>query len=177
MSYKKDSSLYYSLDHLAKPEEILSKGADDCDGKAVLICMMLLKRGYDAYVVMGTEHTWVEVNYLDRFVYIAHIECENPVLISEERLPAVRSTYAIFNMAEINWKPLGLIIQGAMIFFYTFLVLLLAQTIYVNRLHEAPINYISEIFGYFRYIMYMIIMIFLVWVFILLLVNYLFTIQ
>lgn len=177
IAYRRDQSLYYSLDHLAKPSEVITKGADDCDGKAVLIGTLLIKRGYDAYVVMGTEHTWVEVLNDGYTVYISRLDCDVPVLITDEPLPEIRSTYVKFNMSENQWMPLGLVIQGSVVFFYTFFVLLVLQLVYINRLHERPARYFSEIFGYFRFILYMFISIFVVWVLILLLIKYLSTIQ
>ncbi|HOP09321.1 MAG TPA: hypothetical protein PK718_03945 [Candidatus Methanofastidiosa archaeon] len=177
IAYVKDQSLYYSLDYLAKPGEILSKGADDCDGKAVLICTMLLKRGYDAYVVMGTEHTWVEVDMGDSTVYISYLGSENPVLITGDKMPDVNTTYVKFNSAETDWMPLGLVMQGSVVFFYTFAILMIVQLIYINRLYEGPARVFSEMFGYFSFILYMVFAIFIVWVLILLLIKYLSLIQ
>ena len=177
IKYKNDFSVYFSLDHLSKPSEVISKGADDCDGKAVLISTMLLKRGYDAYVVMGTEHTWVEVVHEGKHIYISYIDCENPVLVLDEPLPPHGSTYVRFNTSENIWTPLPLITQGLVVFTYILLILSITQLIYVNGLHVRPAKYISEIFGYFRYILYMFVLIFCVWVVMLLLIRYLSTLQ
>lgn len=175
--YKSDFSVYYSLDHLAKPSEVISKGADDCDGKAVLMGTMLIKRGYDAYVVMGTEHTWVEVDHEGKHIYLSYIDSENPVMVLEEPLPRHSSTYVRFNMSENDWTPIPLIVQGLVVFTYILLVLSITQMIYINGLHVKPAKYISEIFGYFRYLLYMFILIFCVWVVMLLLIRYLSTLQ
>ena len=74
ISYEGDTSNYHSIDHLATTSEILKRGADDCDGQAILIASLLRYRGYDAYVVFGYSHVWVEVHLGNKIISINNPE-------------------------------------------------------------------------------------------------------
>ena len=74
ISYEGDTSNYHSIDHLATTSEILKRGADDCDGQAILIASLLRYRGYDAYVVFGYSHVWVEVHLDNKIISINNPE-------------------------------------------------------------------------------------------------------
>lgn len=74
ISYRSDTSNYHSIDHLATTSEILKRGADDCDGQAILIASLLRYRGYDAYVVFGYSHVWVEVHLGNKIISINNPE-------------------------------------------------------------------------------------------------------
>lgn len=74
ISYRSDTSNYHSIDHLATTSEILKRGADDCDGQAILIASLLRYRGYDAYVVFGYSHVWVEVHLDNKIISINNPE-------------------------------------------------------------------------------------------------------
>ena len=59
--YTNDFFNHASLDHLPTAEEVAHSRQDDCDGQAVLLCSLLRRAGYTAYVVIGPSHAWVEV--------------------------------------------------------------------------------------------------------------------
>ncbi|MHC1599002.1 MAG: hypothetical protein ACXQT0_05460 [Candidatus Methanofastidiosia archaeon] len=171
ITYRSDISNFYCIDYLATPKQTLIRGADDCDGKAALICTMLVKRGYDAYVVMGTKHTWVEVHVDDLYVYISHIGSTDQIIISPEPISNENTWYVKFNANEAQWRIYPLVYQGALVFFYLFFVFLLSQVILIKRLYSKPVSYISEMAGYFRYILYLFMLFFCIWIVILLLVK------
>ncbi len=106
ISYRSDTSNYHSIDHLATTSEILKRGADDCDGQAILIASLLRYRGYDAYVVLGYSHVWVEVHLGNKIISI-----NNP-----ERHGA---WYCKFNEQNVQWNilPFFNLFMG---FFYCF---------------------------------------------------------
>jgi hypothetical protein len=168
IAYGDDKRVYYGLDYLATPSEALLMGRDDCDGKAVVICTMLAARGYDAYVVMGTKHTWVEVKTDDSYVYISYIDAKNPVIITGEQLPDEPTWYVRFNAKENNWRPHPLLIQGVLVWLYLVVAMMAAYHVYAHRLYSRPLTYISEMAGYFKYLLYMVLFIFGIWLSILL---------
>ena len=106
ISYRSDTSNYHSIDHLATTSEILKRGADDCDGQAILIASLLRYRGYDAYVVFGYSHVWVEVHLDNKIISI-----NNP-----ERHDV---WYCKFNEQNVQWNilPFFNLFMG---FFYCF---------------------------------------------------------
>ncbi len=171
IAYGDDKRVYYGLDYLATPSEALARGADDCDGKAVVICTMLAARGYNASVVMGTKHTWVEVTDAGRYVYISYIDAKDAVIISDEPLPDEPTWYVRFNAMENNWRMWLLLLQGVLVWAYLVVAMVAAYHIYSNRLYSRPIMYISEMAGYFKYLLYMVLFIFGVWLSILLFIR------
>lgn len=174
LPYRDDKRGYLALDYHATPSEALSKGADDCEGKAVVISTMLAARGYDAVVVMGTEHTWVEVADEEAYVYIAFLGSSDPVIIRDAPLPTPSSVYVRFNAEQAVWTPAPLLVQGALVWAYLFIALASGQILYARRLYARPLGYVSEMVGYFKYLLYMILFIFGVWVGILLFVQLLY---
>ena len=107
ISYKGDISNYHSIDHLATTSEILKRGADDCDGQAILIASLLRYRGYDAYVVFGYSHVWVEVHLDNKVIYV-----NNPKKYG--------IWYCKFNEQNVQWYllPLAtLLIELFLLFF------------------------------------------------------------
>jgi hypothetical protein len=173
ITYGTDVSTFYAIDYLATPKETLDRGIDDCDGRAALMCTLLIKRGYDAEVVMGTEHTWVEATWDGAHVYMAHADSTNPVVISEVPLEDDEPWYVRFNASSAQWHPAPLIFQSIVVFSYVFAVVALAHVAITTRLYERPITYVSEMVGYFKYIFYLFMVIFCIWVFLLLLVEFL----
>ncbi|RZN46576.1 hypothetical protein EF808_05405 [archaeon] len=173
ITYGTDVSTFYAIDYLATPSETLQKGIDDCDGRAVLMCTLLLKRGYDAEVVMGTEHTWVEASWNGSHVYMAHGESVNPVLITNAPLEDDQPWYVRFDASSAQWRPWPLIFQSLVVFSYVFAVVALAHIAASTRMYSRPLNYVSEMLGYFKYILYLFMVIFCIWVFLLLLIEFL----
>lgn len=61
VKYKTDLMQYLAIDHRPTVSEVMRTGVDDCDGRAILAATLLLFRGYDAWVLAGPWHHWVQV--------------------------------------------------------------------------------------------------------------------
>lgn len=61
VKYKSDLMQYLVIDHRPTVSEVMRAGVDDCDGRAILAATLLLFRGYDAWVLAGPWHHWVQV--------------------------------------------------------------------------------------------------------------------
>ncbi len=136
VTYEEDIRNHYSLDHLATPSEVLEKGADDCDGQAVLITSLLRHRGYNAFVVMGYSHVWAEVLLDDTVLTI-----NNPKNYTE--------WYCKFNENTVQWNFYR--------FFYLFtgfflLVFSPLAAVYFSYKRNV-IEHILEYMYFFRYIL------------------------
>ncbi len=58
--YTHDWVTYGVFDHLPTVDEVLARGTDDCDGRAVLAASTLRRLGYEAWLVTDLLHTWVD---------------------------------------------------------------------------------------------------------------------
>ncbi|MCA9243075.1 MAG: hypothetical protein KDA32_03905 [Phycisphaerales bacterium] len=58
--YSHDWVTWGVFDHLPTVDEVLSRGTDDCDGRAVVAASTLRHMGYDAWLVTDLLHTWVQ---------------------------------------------------------------------------------------------------------------------
>jgi len=136
ISYRSDTSNYHSIDHLATTSEILKRGADDCDGQAILIASLLRYRGYDAYVVFGYSHVWVEVHFNNRVISI-----NNPKQCDV--------WYCKFNEQHVQWNilPFFALFMG---FFLLFLSLL-SMLYYFYK--KNVVKYISDYLYFFKYVL------------------------
>ena len=72
IKYTYDWINWLLIDYWPTPEEIISKGREDCDGRAILTCSILRSMNFDAYVIVGTDHLWVEVYNCSRDVSILY---------------------------------------------------------------------------------------------------------
>jgi len=61
--YEWDWNTWLVMDYLPTVEEVLEKGKEDCDGRAVLAASLLAGRGYDARPVANFAHMWVSTNH------------------------------------------------------------------------------------------------------------------
>ncbi|MFQ6124641.1 MAG: hypothetical protein ACE5R6_08570 [Candidatus Heimdallarchaeota archaeon] len=61
VKYKSDFMQYLTIDHLPTVSEVIQTGVDDWDGRAIFAATLLLFRGYDAWVLAGPWHQWVQV--------------------------------------------------------------------------------------------------------------------
>ena len=61
--YDWDWNTWWVVDYLPTVEEVLVKGREDCDGRAVLAASLLRGRGYDAKLVGNTLHMWVSTEH------------------------------------------------------------------------------------------------------------------
>ncbi|MHC1605339.1 MAG: hypothetical protein ACXQTP_05175 [Candidatus Methanofastidiosia archaeon] len=162
IAYKSDISNFFGFDYLATPKEVIDRGADDCDGKAVLLCTLLVEREYNAYVVMGMEHTWVEIERENYTVYISYINTSSQIIVTTEPLNS-NKWYVKFNAEEPIWNLWPLMTQAINIFIFSLIIALLSQYIFIKRWYTKPVRYVSEMVGYFRYIIFIFLVIFCVW--------------
>ncbi len=70
LPYQSDYLNWYTADYWPTPAEALEAGCEDCDGRAILACSILRAMGYQARVVVGLDHAWVEVKEEDEWVGI-----------------------------------------------------------------------------------------------------------
>jgi len=61
LPYRYDYSIWLIMDYWPSAEEAISMGFEDCDGRAIVACSILRSLGYEAYVIIGLDHAWVEV--------------------------------------------------------------------------------------------------------------------
>jgi hypothetical protein len=59
--YVTDFNNYFAWEHFPTISDVLERG-DDCDGIAIVAASLLIRRGYDCYIVNGKWHSWIEVN-------------------------------------------------------------------------------------------------------------------
>lgn len=57
--YAWDWDVWGVVDYLPTTTEVLEKGREDCDGRAVLAASILRRMGYEACLVSDLKHTWV----------------------------------------------------------------------------------------------------------------------
>lgn len=57
--YAWDWDVWGVVDYLPTTQEVLEKGREDCDGRAVLAAALLRRIGYDAWLVSDMKHMWV----------------------------------------------------------------------------------------------------------------------
>ena len=57
--YAWDWDVWGVVDYLPTTAEVLQKGREDCDGRAVLAASLLRRLGYQAWLVSDIKHTWV----------------------------------------------------------------------------------------------------------------------
>jgi hypothetical protein len=129
--YRRVADNYHSSDHLATTSEVIERGTDNCDGHAVLTASLLRRRGYDAYVVMGYSHVWVEVQLQDRVVSL-----NNP--------QGYEVWYCKFNENHVRWNMLPLL----MLYMGVFLLSLSLLLISYDLSRESVIAQIID-YGYF----------------------------
>lgn len=131
--YVNDLTNHASIDHLPTTAEVLSSREDDCDGRAILTCSLLRYAGYDAYVLVGPSHAWVEVH-------------TDTVVSLDNR---GKDWYVKFNDSSVEWNlwPLILLMVEELILLTIFLFVLMYS-------YEMGIfSYFQEILGYFKYIL------------------------
>lgn len=58
--YEWDWNTWGTADYLPTVAEVLAKGKEDCDGRAVLAASLLRRLGYDARLVTDLAHMWVK---------------------------------------------------------------------------------------------------------------------
>lgn len=58
--YKNDWETRGVMEHIPTVGEVFEKGADDCDGRAVISASLLRRMGYDAHLVTDLLHMWVQ---------------------------------------------------------------------------------------------------------------------
>lgn len=61
LPYRYDYFIWLTADYWPTAEEAISMGFEDCDGRAIVACSILRSLGYEAYVLIGLDHAWVEV--------------------------------------------------------------------------------------------------------------------
>lgn len=57
--YAWDWDVWGVMDYLPTVDEVLEKGREDCDGRAVLAASVLKRMGYETSLVSDIKHTWV----------------------------------------------------------------------------------------------------------------------
>ena len=57
--YAWDWDVWGVIDYLPTTAEVLAKGREDCDGRAVLAASLLRRLGYEAHLACDLKHTWV----------------------------------------------------------------------------------------------------------------------
>ena len=63
--YVSDVENYKAFDHYPNIQQALQDG-DDCDGRAIIACSLLIHRGFlDSYVIINQNHAWIEVYLSD----------------------------------------------------------------------------------------------------------------
>lgn len=129
--YANDFVTYASLDHLPTAEEVLSSRKDDCDGQAVLLCSVLRYAGYDACVVIGPSHAWVEV------------EGDEPINYRGG------NWFVKFNESFVEWKGTTLLLLVVEEFLLLTVFLSLAFYAYEKKIF----TYLQEFLGYFKYVL------------------------
>lgn len=132
IKYRNDLANYGALNHLATAEEVLQAGQDDCDGHAVLTCSVLRHAGYTAYAVIGSSHSWVEV------------EGEDPLLIDYRG----GSWFVKFNESSVTWKAeryLFMVLEEFLLLFVFFSVLIYSY-------EKGVFTFLGDIVGYMKYV-------------------------
>lgn len=59
ISYEWDWVVWGAVDYVPTPAEVIDKGREDCDGRAVLAAAILRRMGHDARIVSDLAHVWV----------------------------------------------------------------------------------------------------------------------
>jgi len=57
--YRFDWQVWGVADYLPTVAEVIQRGTEDCDGRAVIAASLLRKLGYDARLVANSAHVWV----------------------------------------------------------------------------------------------------------------------
>ena len=174
IEYKDDIANYYGFDYLANAEEVLARGADDCDGKAVLSVIILRSRGYDAQLVLGIEHSWAEVRDGDMFVYLDRRDTKDPVTITSYSLGTGPGAYATVDGDSTSWHPAPFAVQALLIFSALFALVATIQLILAFGVYKGPLGVVTEMAGYLKYLIYMVLLVFGVWVLLLIVVRLLY---
>jgi len=144
IDYRTDIRNYFSIDHFATPSEILKRGADDCDGRAILTTLLLRYRGYDAYVVLGFSHVWTEVQ-LDRKI----ISLNNP---------GYRMWYCKFNERDTQWNLFSFFILFTgffLMFFFLFSALFYFHTKNIVGYLSIHLNFLRDYFYFVKYFIFL----------------------
>lgn len=61
--YDWDWNTWGLADYLPTVDEVMSKGREDCDGRAVVAASLLAASGYEAEIVTDFSHVWVKTNH------------------------------------------------------------------------------------------------------------------
>ena len=117
ITYGEDITNYLSWDYRPSLSEVLNRGSDDCDGRAIVTCSLLTFRGYNGYVVIGKWHAWVEV----------HVEDGRIITILDEGLQPISPWYTKFNTETIDFRWLTFLD----LVLHNFLLILLFEKIIV----------------------------------------------
>jgi hypothetical protein len=56
---------YKAFEHFPTVSQVLENKKDDCDGRAIVACSLLIHRGYNSYVIMNERHAWVITYFED----------------------------------------------------------------------------------------------------------------
>ncbi len=88
--YVTDFINYLAWDHYPKISEVLKRG-DDCDGIVFVGCSLLTRRGFDAYILYGKWHSWIEV----------HLEETGILTLFDDRLNAFSPWYIKYNTQHV----------------------------------------------------------------------------
>ncbi len=67
---------YQAFEHFPTVSQVLETKKDDCDGRAIVACSLLIHRGYDSYVIMNERHAWV-ITYLNDGSFVEILK--NPI--------------------------------------------------------------------------------------------------
>lgn len=131
IQYTSDLFNYAAMNHLATAEEVLLSKKDDCDGQAVLLCSVLRYQGYDAYVVIGPSHAWVEV--------------EPDTLINYRG----GDWFVRFNESAVEWKWTTLLLW----ILEEFLLLTVVFSFVGYAYEKKALVYLQEALGYLKYVL------------------------
>lgn len=63
--YAFDWDNWGAVDYFPTVEEIMSRGREDCDGRAIIAASLLRRLGFEAYVVADFAHAWVRTPHGD----------------------------------------------------------------------------------------------------------------
>jgi hypothetical protein len=61
--YDWDWNTWGTADYLPTVDEVIAKGKEDCDGRAVVAASILRRLGYDAQLVTDFAHVWVKTDH------------------------------------------------------------------------------------------------------------------
>ncbi len=88
--YITDFDNYFSWEYFPSISEVLKRG-DDCDGISLVACSLLIRRGYETYIVLGKWHSWIEV----------HLDNLRRITIFNSELQKISPWYLKYNVNSV----------------------------------------------------------------------------